>query len=226
MIFCGVEEPISVNSQLHVRSNTSTGILACDEGSEFPLNRYTFVNRSEAGNASLTKVLDAIYSSTSTDPIAVSAWLTQLPNRSATASKVIASKLKKDGWQDTERDQHFIASKVLSNEARATWPFHDQEMPFVGRVVLFSCPNAKSARDILTTSSSFFLARNGYFVPDKEFFARIYAKGLGAIYLNRTNSGNESLVLLNARKIDIHAFEKAGIKLEVFHGPDAYRAIM
>ena len=226
MIFCGVEEPISLNSLLHVRSSTSTGILVCDEGSEFPLNRYTFVNKREAGNAPLTKVLDGIYSSTSTDPIAVSAWLTQIPNRSATAAKVIASKLKKDGWQDTERDQHFIASKRLLNEARAAWPFHDQEMRLVGRIVLRSCPNEKAARDVLTTSSSFFLARNGYFVPDKDFFARLFTNGLGAIYLNRTNSGHESLVLLSARKIDFNAFEKAGIELEVFHGTDAYRAIM
>ena len=225
MFYFGKEEPITNNESLYQKRDGIPELIA-DRSEGLLLNRYSFVQKDNTKDGSLSILIGDLISQLGFSAFGIACWLVQLPTKSKLASRVIEKKYINQGWQVHLRNEHYLASKRLDGNDIETWPSLGADTSSSGVVIAMGNDDFDIILGSIDQSCSQFLAQTRYFVPERKFLRALKEKDLAVLYQVDDDLGNAGLVLVTAKFIDTTAIEKSVSIARTFEGESAYKVFV
>ena len=226
MIRFGKEEPIQENGSLFEWDSIENRIFSAKKKKSH-LNRYSLIGDGSELLDNCNVFLGSILEQFDTKIYLLSSWKVFLTTRSSLASRIRKSNFEKNGWYVGLKDEeHYLSIKELdvNNQLSASTTI-DMLRGYDFFFILSNSAQIEVFNQV-NHEQSFFLARNGYFVPETKFLHAMEIEELSVIYPVSDNNGNLGFVMLSKCRLNAMIFSKKIHLSEIFENSEAYKVFL
>lgn len=219
----GKEVPIANNESLYEKKSGADE-LCLDHSKGREINRYSFVHK--GGDPDYVPLLvRELLCQIGLKVVVIVSWLMNPPGKSAVAAKVIEKRYLKQGWKISLRNGHYLATKEVQPSEVDSWPPLGVNPLDGGLLLLASSESEGDMLNVLSEECSSFLARTKYFAPDSEFFEKLDAGKVIALYQVNDDLNNTGIVLIGKQVISMMSAPNIPI-VATYEGDSAYKAFV